>query len=108
MQVSFTSTQVNALVIGATETFGALGIVLITPANPNGAPWNLNGGTASITLADPYGTPITLAGTISSDTVTVAWTVAGNPGDWSRYWTFTDDTGLTQVTIVYPFQVVGT
>ncbi len=101
MNVSFDTTQADSLVVGADEVFGALGITL------DDAPWSLAGGTASITLAAPNGVRTVLAGTISSDSVTVAWTVTDHPGEWYRAWTFIDSSGFEQITLPYNFAVVS-
>lgn len=101
MNVSFATTQSEPLVVGADEVFAALAITL------DSASWSLAGGSASLTLADPTRTKTTLAGTISSDSVTVAWTVAAPEGMWYRAWTFIDSTGFEQITEPFAFQVVS-
>jgi hypothetical protein len=72
----------------------------------NGLPWDLSGGSASVTLTDPNGATTILAVTITGRLIrSASWTVAAPVGGWSRQWTMTDSTGLRQVSHPLPFEV---
>ncbi len=109
MLVSFTTTEIDPLVAGATEVFAALNILLQNDAVPPvAAPWDLTGGSATLKLTPSGGAaPTVLVCAIATNNVTApAWTV-NTPGLWARTWTFTDAFGFVQVTKPLPFQVSG-
>jgi hypothetical protein len=102
MLVSFTTTQnATGLFVGATEVFGAIGIL------KDGVPWLLTGGSATLTLTSPSGSITTLNATISSNSVTVGWTVPNAPGRWFREWTFSDSVSFVQLTGMCQFTVAN-
>jgi hypothetical protein len=93
MNTRLVTTGLAPLNIGSTEIFQVAPLL-------NGAPWNLAGGSATLTLSDPNGNKTTLAGSIvgTGYGATSGWTVVGPVGTWTRSWTLSDASGIVQVT----------
>jgi hypothetical protein len=106
MVVSQSTTQVDPLVVGATEVFAALNIQLLDEEGV-AADWDLTGGSFSFTLTGPGNPPIVtvLDCAISTNNATAPrWTV-NTPGRWEIGGIGTDSTGFAQPLKPLPFLV---
>jgi hypothetical protein len=100
INTSQVTTGLAPLVIGSVDTFQQ-------DPKLNRLPWDLTGGTATLTLQDPNGVQTVLSAQVLGFGAKVAWTVAGAIGTWTRAWTLIDGSGLKQVSRPRPFVVTG-
>ncbi len=100
MNIKQVTTGLVPLAIGSDEVFQLQGIL-------DALPWDLTGGTVSVVLSDPTGALTTIAATILGRGAQASWTVVAPVGRWSRTWQIEDSTGLHQVSLPIPFDVVS-
>jgi hypothetical protein len=93
------TTGVSPLCVGSVEKFQL-------QAALDSLPWDLTGGTVTLTFRDPTGVQTVYPASISGGCAFVTWTVIDPPGDWRRTWTVTDAAGIHQVSQPVPFTVI--
>lgn len=99
MNTTLVTTGLVPLCVGSIETFQAV-------ATLNGLPWDLTGGSGTLTITNPLGVTTVLPVTIVGTTVQASWTVVVPAGDWRRVWALTDALGRHQVSFPIAFTVI--
>ncbi len=100
MNTSLVTTGLSPLTIGSVEVFEL-------SSELNCLPWDLAGGTVTLTIRDPLGNQTIYPATISGFQATVTWQVVLPEGTWTRSWKVIDASGITQVSQPLVFTVTA-
>ncbi len=94
------TTGLVPLAIGSVETFQL-------SARLNGLPWNLTGGSATVSFLGPNGETSSHAATVNRTGATLSYTVVGGEGTWSMCWLVEDASGRIQKSLPILFAVTA-